>query len=219
MKSGIEVDISIRNSVPDEEPATRNTRLMSLYRKENRRLTNIFKIFKRVIRGTHVSSASTSGVSSYGYSILFFFFLRKNKYIQFINPWTYEIGSGELNLERDGAIFVKFLQFVAGEGARSQVIDLKRDPAIVTCMKNEGPLPHIEAIYEEKDLTKALNQENYGKLKNICMDIRKELGQDFGLSNKYNPSKLFHRPLTEQDSETVKDFLQSLKEKIANKYI
>ena len=70
-------------------------------------------------------------------------------------------------MERHGAIFVKFLQFVAGEGARSQVIDLKRDPAIVRCKNNEGSLPHIEAIYEEKDLTKALNQENFGKLKNV----------------------------------------------------
>ena len=76
LKSEIELDISSRNSTPSEEPATRNTRLLAMYRRKNIRSTKIFKVFKRVIRGTRVSLASTSGISSYSYSILFYFFHR-----------------------------------------------------------------------------------------------------------------------------------------------
>ena len=79
-------------------------------------------------------------------------------------------------------------------------------------------MPTIEAVYENKDLTKALSSTNFIKLQCICTDIYDEINMDFGLSNDFNLSKLFRRDLSRVDIITVSQFLATLKGKLYSKY-
>ena len=129
LNTNIEVDISLDTPLHDRSPAIKNTRLMTAYRRNNQRLTAIFKWFKSLVRGIKVASAATSGISTYGFSILFFFFLRKRKYIKFIDPLTFEEEEGnDIFYEHEGIILLSFLRFVIGDDITKFAVQLRKDP-------------------------------------------------------------------------------------------
>ena len=219
LNTNIEVDISLDTPLHDRSPAIKNTRLMAAYRRNNQHVAAIFKLFKSLLRGIKVASAATSGISSYGFSILFFFFLRKKKYIKFIDPLTFEEEEGnDIFYEHEGIIFLSFLRFVSGDDITKYIVQLRKDPAKFSFEKRGQDMPTIEAVYEDKDLTRALNSTNFINLQCICTDIYEEIKTDFGLSNDFNLGKLFGRDLSRDDKITVSQFLSTLKGKLDSEY-
>ena len=220
LNTNIEVDISLDTPLNDRSPAIKNTRLMTAYRRNNQGIAAIFKLFKFLLRGKKVASAATSGISSYGFSILFFFFLRKKKYIRFIDPLSFEEEkNNDIIYEHEGIIFLSFLRFIFSQDITENVIQLRDDPAKTAFINSNLDMPRIEAVYEQKDLTKALNSTNFIDLKCICLDIYEEIKKDFGLSNDFNLGKLFHKNLSREDRNKVSQFLQTLKKKIDLEYV
>ena len=93
-------------------------------------------------------------------------FLRKKKYIRFIDPLSFEEEkNNDIIYEHEGIIFLSFLRFIFSQDITENVIQLRDDPAKTAFINSNLDMPRIEAVYEQKDLTKALNSTNFIDLK------------------------------------------------------
>lgn len=98
---------------------------------------------------------------------------------------------------------IMFLRHITDGGLLTGTIQLRMDPYRHQPIEKHQ-LPQIQAIYEDKNLARALNRANYNRLVGAASWLHQQLLQ-LEVPGDYNQGKLFHRNISKETLGVVRE--------------